>query len=108
MQIPGPTNIPHRVLRALSKPIINHRGPEFEAILKDCVDGLKKIFKTKNDILLFPSSGSGALESTIANLFSPGDTILVSSHGLFSERVAKIAESYGLNVVRVKRKWGKL
>ena len=75
LQIPGPTNIPDRILRSLSQPLINHRGPEFGELLTKCVEGLKKVYKTKNDILIFPSSGSGVIESAIVNLFSPGDTI---------------------------------
>lgn len=107
LQIPGPTNIPDRILRSLSKPIINHRGSEFEDLVRVCIDGLKSVFKSKNDVLIFPSSGSGALESAIVNMFSQGDTILAASHGLFSERVAIIAENYGVNVIRVNKEWGK-
>jgi aspartate aminotransferase-like enzyme len=106
MQIPGPTNIPDRILRSLSQPIINHRGPEFEALVTECVNGLKNIYRTNNDVLLFPSSGSGVLESAIVNLFSPGDTIVAASLGVFSERMAAIAENYGLKVMRVSKEWG--
>lgn len=106
LQIPGPTNIPDRILRSLSKPLINHRGPEFEKLVTKCVDGLKKVFKTENDILIFPSSGSGALESAIVNLFSPGDTIVACCMGVFSERVATIAEKHQLNVIRISKEWG--
>lgn len=107
LQIPGPTNIPDRILRSLSQPVINHRGPEFEKLVDKCVRGLKKVFKTENDILIFPSSGSGALESAIVNLFSPGDTVVAASMGVFSERVATIAEKHGLNVTRISKEWGK-
>lgn len=106
LQIPGPTNVPERILRSLSVPLINHRGPEFEALLTYCVDGLKKVFRTNNDIVLFPSSGSGALESAIVNFISPGDTIAVVSHGVFSDRVAKIAEGYNVDVIRIEVEWG--
>lgn len=106
LQIPGPTNIPERILRSLSRPLINHRGPEFAALLDDCLSGLKRILRTRNDVLIFPSSGSGALESVIVNLFSPGDPILVVSQGLFSERMAVIAGRYGLAVQRVQKEWG--
>ena len=67
---------------------------------------LKEIFRTDNDILIFPSSGSGVLESSIVNLFSPGDTLLISSNGVFSERVALISETYGINVIRITKEWG--
>ncbi|MEG0775228.1 alanine--glyoxylate aminotransferase family protein [Clostridium sp.] len=106
MQIPGPTNIPDKILRSLSQPIINHRGPEFEALVTECVNGLKNIYRTNNDVLLFPSSGSGVLESAIVNLFSPGDTIVAASLGVFSERMAAIAENYGLKVMRISKEWG--
>lgn len=106
LQIPGPTNVPDRILRTLSMPLINHRGPEFEELLTACVDGLKRVYRTNNDILMFPSSGSGALESAIVNLLSPGDTIAAGCHGLFSERVAKIAENYGVNVIKIQKEWG--
>lgn len=108
LQIPGPTNVPDRLLRSMSKQLINHRGPEFEKLIKESVSGMKKIFRTENnDILFFPSSGSGGLESVIVNMFSSGDTILVACHGLFSERVADIAYRYGLNVIKVEKAWGK-
>lgn len=106
LQIPGPTNIPDRVLRSLAQPIISHRGPEFEQLVADCIEGLKKVYRTENDILILPSSGSGALESAIVNLFSPGDTIAAASLGVFSERVALIAERHGLNVIRITKEWG--
>ncbi|SHJ83418.1 aspartate aminotransferase [Geosporobacter subterraneus DSM 17957] len=106
LHIPGPTNIPERILRSLSQPLINHRGPEFEALLSTCAAGLKKVFRTENDILIFPSSGSGALESAIVNLFSPGDTILAVCLGVFSDRMAEIGEKHGLNVIRLTKEWG--
>lgn len=107
LQIPGPTNIPDRIRRQLSKPLINHRGPEFEKLLSGCIDDMKKVLKTDNDLLIFPSSGSGALESVVVNLFSEGDTIVVPSLGIFSERLAIIGENFGLNVIRIKKEWGK-
>lgn len=107
LQIPGPTNIPDRILRSLSQPMINHRGPEFKELLVECTAGLKKVFRTDNDILLFPSSGSGALESSLVNLFSPGDTIITASQGVFSERVGVIGEKFNLKVIRIQSEWGK-
>lgn len=107
LQIPGPSNIPDRILRSLSQPLINHRGPEFARLLSANIQGLKKVFRTANDVLMFPSSGSGMLESAVVNLFSPGDTVLVGSVGVFSERMAVIAESHHLNVIRIKKEWGK-
>ncbi|MFZ5967479.1 MAG: pyridoxal-phosphate-dependent aminotransferase family protein [Bacillota bacterium] len=108
LQIPGPTNIPDRILRSLSQPLINHRGKAFEALVEQCIEGLRKVCRTKNDILLFPSSGSGVLESAIVNLFSPGDKILAVSMGVFSERMAQIAEQHGLQVIRIQKEWGRV
>lgn len=107
LQIPGPTNIPDRVIRAMAVPMINHRGPEFTRLLQDCISGLKEVFGTQGDILFFPASGSGGLESTVVNTLSPGDKILCVSQGVFSERVAKIAEAYGVQVERIEVEWGK-
>lgn len=105
LQIPGPTNVPDRILRSLSKPLLNHRGEEFEELVEYCVNGLKKIYKTKNDILIFPSSGSGILEASIVNLFSKGDTIAVVKLGVFSDRMADIAKSHGLNIIAIEKEW---
>lgn len=105
LQIPGPTNIPDRILRSLSKPLINHRGPEFEKLVTECIDGVKKVLRTNNDVLMFPSSGSGTLESVVVNLFSQGDTIVTSSIGVFSERFGTIAENFGLNVIKINKEW---
>lgn len=106
LQIPGPTNIPDRILRSLSKPLINHRGPEFEQLVSECVNGIKKLFRTSNDILIFPSSGSGALESAVVNILSPGDKIITVCQGVFSERVASIANNYNVNVFKIEKEWG--
>jgi len=76
LQIPGPTNIPEPVLNALAHSPINHRGSEFAALLESNVRGLQRIFKTKNDIIIFPSSGSGGLEAALVNVLSPGDKVL--------------------------------
>lgn len=106
LQIPGPTNIPPRILRSLSQPMINHRGSDFQQIVEECVDNLKKVFRTNNDTLVFPSSGSGMLESVVVNLFSPGNKILAVSQGVFSERMATIAEKHNLQVRRLTKEWG--
>ncbi len=106
LQVPGPTNIPERILRSLSQPLINHRGPEFAALVDACLAGLKRIFRTQSDVLIFPSAGSGILESIVVNLFSPGDRILAVSMGLFSERMAAIAERHGIQVRRLTKNWG--
>lgn len=106
LQIPGPTNVPDRILRSLSKPLINHRGEEFEQLLSYCVDSLKKVFRTENDILIFPAAGSGMLESAVVNLFKKEDTILTCSIGVFSERMGIIGKSFGLNIIQIDKTWG--
>lgn len=106
LQIPGPTNIPETVLNELSKPPINHRGKEFEELLEKCLKDLKEVFKTRNDVLLFPSSGSGVLESAVVNLFSPDDKVITSCIGVFSERMNTICEKFGLKAIKIKKVWG--
>ena len=107
LHIPGPTPLPDRVLRAMDTPIIDHRGPEFARLTKRCLEGLKTIFKTKNDVLIFASSGTGGLESAVANLFSPGDRVVVQVAGFFGERFAKIATAYRLDVRTIDYEWGR-
>lgn len=76
LQIPGPTNIPNRILRAISKPIIDHRGPEFAQLTLSLLDRLKQLFKTSNHVFIYPSSGTGMWEAALVNVLSPGDKIL--------------------------------
>src|ERR1044071_10327580 len=101
LRIPGPTPLPDRVLRALSRQMIDHRGPEFAAILSEISAGAKRVFKTDNDLLLLTSSGTGGLESAVANLVSPGDEVVVALCGNFGERFAALASAYGADVVRL-------
>src|SRR5437660_11126572 len=89
--IPGPTPCPDRVLRALSRPMINHRGPEYMALQRELIAGLKEIFRTGHDVLIFPASGTGGLEAAVANTLSPGDPVLAVTVGAFGERFAEIA-----------------
>src|SRR2546427_119934 len=88
LRIPGPTPIPERVVRSMNRPMIDHRGPEFAAILAEVTAGAKRVFRTKNDLLLLTSSGTGGLESAVANLVSPGDEVVVALCGNFGERFA--------------------
>src|SRR5260370_14203162 len=76
LRVPGPTPIPERVVRSSSRPMINHRGPEFAALLTDCVEGLKWAMQTDNDVLLYPASGTGGLEPAATNLLSPRQKVL--------------------------------
>jgi predicted phosphoserine aminotransferase len=106
LRIPGPTPLPERVVRAMSKPMVDHRGPEFAAILADIAAGAKRVFKTSSDLILLTSSGTGGLESAVANLVSPGDEVVVALCGNFGERFASLASVYGAEVVRLEFEWG--
>jgi len=98
---PGPTPVPERVRLSQAKQIIHHRTPEFSTIFKKVCEDLKYVFQTENDVLIFASSGTGAMEACITNLLSPGDRILVTNGGKFGERWANIGEAFGLEVKRI-------
>lgn len=104
---PGPTPLPPEVSQAMAKPIIHHRTPQFQAVLKEATDGLKYIFQSKNDIFILTSSGTGAMEAAVVNLLSPGDTAIVVQGGKFGERWTEICHSYGINVDLINVEWGK-
>jgi aspartate aminotransferase-like enzyme len=106
LRIPGPTPLPERVVRSMNRPMIDHRGPEFAAILAEITAGARRVFKTANDLLLLTSSGTGGLESAVANLVSPGDEVIAALCGNFGERFAALAAAYGGNVVRLEFEWG--
>jgi aspartate aminotransferase-like enzyme len=106
LRIPGPTPLPERVVRSMNRPMIDHRGPEFAAILSEIAAGAKRVFKTTNDLLMLTSSGTGGLESAIANLVSPGDEVVAALCGNFGERFAALAAAYGADVVRLEFEWG--
>jgi aspartate aminotransferase-like enzyme len=106
LRIPGPTPIPERVVRAGSRPMIDHRGPEFAELLADVTAGAKRVFETSNDLLVLTSSGSGGLESAIANMLSPQDEVVAAICGNFGERFAGIAAAYGAHVIRLEAEWG--
>ena len=106
LRIPGPTPVPAEVLAAMSQPMINHRGPEFAAILRRVTERLQYFFQTTAPVLTYPASGTGGQEATIANLFSPGDHVVVITIGAFGNRLIKIAEVYGLHVSRIEFPWG--
>ena len=106
LRIPGPTPLPERVVRAASKRMIDHRGPEFAELLADVTAGGRRVFETANDLLVLTASGSGGLESAIANLVSPGDEVVAAMCGNFGERFAGMAAAYGARVVRLEAEWG--
>jgi alanine-glyoxylate transaminase/serine-glyoxylate transaminase/serine-pyruvate transaminase len=105
LQIPGPTPIPDRVLRAMDMPIIDHRGPEFSKLGRRVLDGIKTIFKTRNPVIIYPSSGTGAWEAALANTLSPGDTVLMYETGQFATLWKKMAEKLGINPIFIETDW---
>ena len=106
LRIPGPTTVPPVILAEMARPMINHRGPEFAAIMRRVTPRLQYFFQTASPVLTYPASGTGGQESAIANLFSAGDHIVVITIGSFGNRLAKIAETYGLQVSRIEFPWG--
>ncbi len=101
LRIPGPTPLPPDVLAAVGQQMINHRGPEFEAMFHDITTWLKIFFETDNDIYILTSSGTGGLEAAIVNTLSPGDRVLGVSIGVFGDRFIEIAEAYGADVTKL-------
>jgi aspartate aminotransferase-like enzyme len=107
LRIPGPTPCPKEVLQAMSRQMINHRGPQFAQMLNDVTAKLKEVFQTKEDVFLLTGSGTGGLEAAIVNTLSPGDKVLSVSIGVFGERFASIAQQFGAEVVPLRFEWGK-
>lgn len=103
---PGPTEVPPRVLETLSRPLFHHRTEEFRAIHRETVENLRYVYRTQNPVLILTSSGSGAMEAAVANLTKPGEKVIVTELGKFSERWTELAQAYGLDVVVVQVKWG--
>jgi aspartate aminotransferase-like enzyme len=102
LRVPGPTPLPERVVRSASRPMINHRGPEFAALLREVEEGLRWALRTDNDVLIYPCSGTGGLESAVVNLLSPGEKALFCTMGSFGDRWADIGAAYGADVLRLK------
>jgi alanine-glyoxylate transaminase / serine-glyoxylate transaminase / serine-pyruvate transaminase len=96
LQVPGPSPVPDRILRAMSYPTIDHRGPEFGALGLHVLAGIKKIFKTEQPVVIYPASGTGAWEAALTNTLSPGDTVLMYETGHFATLWKKMAETLGL------------
>lgn len=105
LQIPGPTNVPERVLRAVDRATIDHRGPEFVAMTRSILDRLKPVFGTENPVVIFPSSGTGAWEAALVNTLSPGDRVLMFETGQFAALWSHMAEKLGLDVNWVAGDW---
>ncbi|MBI3333037.1 MAG: alanine--glyoxylate aminotransferase family protein [Candidatus Omnitrophica bacterium] len=104
---PGPTPVPPEIREVMSRPIPHHRTPEFQAVLKEVAAGLKRVFRTEQDVLILTSSGTGAMEAAVVNLLSPGETAFVIQGGKFGERWAEICRGYGIRVVPFNSPWGR-
>ena len=105
LQIPGPTNVPDRILRAMSAPTIDHRGPEFGRLTGEILDGLKQVFKTTQPVMVFPGSGTGAWEAALVNTLSPGNKVLAFETGHFAALWSNMAAALGLDVEIVPGDW---
>src|SRR5881227_835753 len=105
LQIPGPTNVPDRVLRALSQPTIDHRGPEFASLTREVLPGLQQIFQTSSAVVVYPSSGTGAWEAALVNTLSPADTVLMFETGHFATLWRNMAKRLGLDAEFVSGDW---
>ncbi len=103
---PGPTPVPEDVLAATAAPVIHHRGPDFKRLLAETLGRLQQVCRTDNEVILFTASGTGAFESAVANLLSPGDRVLAVSQGEFGERWHKLASAYGADVTPLSYAWG--
>ena len=105
LQIPGPTNVPERVLRAMNRQVIDHRGPEFAKLAKEVLEGVKKVFQTTGPVFMYPASGTGAWEAAIVNTLSPGDRVLLFETGHFSNLWCQLAKKFGIEVEYVPGNW---
>jgi alanine-glyoxylate transaminase / serine-glyoxylate transaminase / serine-pyruvate transaminase len=105
LQIPGPTNVPDRVLRAMSRPTTDHRGPDFPALLGEVLAGLRDVVGTASDVVIYPSSGTGAWEAALVNTLSPGDRVLMAETGHFAALWAEMAGDLGLEVDLLPGDW---
>src|SRR6516225_5896178 len=107
LQIPGPALVPERIVRAMSQSLIDHRGPQFACLLKEVLDGLKKVFQTSSaEVILNPGSGTGAWESCVVNTLSPGDRVLGCVNGHFSARFCDTASAHGIEVQKIAVPYG--
>jgi len=105
LQIPGPTNVPDRVLRAMDQPVIDHRGPEFGELGLAVLWGLREVFQTRGHVIIYPSSGTGACEAALVNTLSPGDRVIMFETGQFSNVWRQLGERLGLDVDYVPGNW---
>ncbi len=105
--IPGPTNIPDRLLNAMHQQTMDHRSPSFVEMLKPVLSDCKRVFGTETgEVIIFPSTGTGGWEATICNTLSPGDKVLIARYGMFSHRWIDLCQRHGLNVQVIECPWG--
>ena len=105
LQIPGPSPVPDRVLRAIAAPVIDHRGPEFARLGHEVLGGCRQVFQTSNPVIIYPSSGTGAWEATIVNTLSPGDRVLMAETGHFAAMWRQMAMRWGIEVDYIPGDW---
>jgi alanine-glyoxylate transaminase/serine-glyoxylate transaminase/serine-pyruvate transaminase len=105
LQIPGPTNVPDRVLRAIDRPTIDHRGPDFQALGREVLEGIKRIFKTRHPVIIYPASGTGAWEAALVNALSSGDKVLMTETGHFASLWQRMAKRLGVEVDLIPGDW---
>ena len=105
LQLPGPSNVPDRILRAMDYPTIDHRGPDFPNLANACLDGMKTIFKTNSDVIIFPASGTGAWEAALVNTINEGDLVLMVETGHFAILWKKMADKLGINTEFLETDW---
>ena len=105
LQLPGPSNVPDRILRAMDYPTIDHRGPEFSILANDCLEGIKTIFKTKSNVIIYPASGTGAWEAALVNTLNENDLALMVETGHFASLWNKMAQRLGIKTEFLKTDW---
>ena len=108
VMLPGPTNVPHRVIQAMSAPVINHRAEDFWKLYKRIQEKTKKVFQTENDLVVLTASGTGGVEASVVNLIRKGDKVVIPVNGEFSSRLADLIDTVGGQTVRIKAPYGEI
>jgi aspartate aminotransferase-like enzyme len=106
VMLPGPTNVPNKVMNAMLEPIINHRSDDFRVLYKAIVEKTQKVFNTKNDVILLTSSGTGVVEASVVNLIKKGDKAIIPVNGEFGTRLADLIDSWGGQAIRINAPFG--
>jgi aspartate aminotransferase-like enzyme len=106
LRLPGPTAVPERVRQAMARPVLSHRGPEFNALLNRTEEMLQPVMGTRNRVLFFAASGTGMMEAALINILAPGERLLISTHGMFGDRFVEIAREFGASVDTLDVPWG--